>query len=109
MNAYQGPDGPLSKAVIEDAYKVKPTEERFKVIDEVKKFRAARDIEKVKACLTEVYRVAKARKNVIRPLIEASKAYATVGEMVGTLRLAYGYPYDPYETIEVPEFLRGLG
>jgi len=108
VNAYQGPDGPLSKAVIEDAYKVKPAEERFNAIDEVKKLRATRDTEKVKACLTELYRVAKERKNVIRALVEASKAYATVGEMVGTLRLAHGYSYDPYEAIEVPEFLKEL-
>ncbi len=108
VNAYLGPDGPLSKAVIEDAYKLKPTEERFRAIDEVKKLRATRDIEKVKACLTDLYRVAEKKKNVVRPLVEASKAYATVGEMVGTLRLAHGYSYDPYEAIQVPEFLKGL-
>lgn len=108
VNAYQGTDGSLSKAVIEDAYKVQPTETRFNAIDEVKRFRAMRDTEKVKARLTELYRVARERGNVIRPLIEASKAYATVGEMVGTLRLAHGYAYDPYETIPVPEFLKEL-
>jgi methylmalonyl-CoA mutase N-terminal domain/subunit len=108
VNAYQGPDGPLSKAVIEDAFKVKPTEDRFKAIDQVKLLRATRSANRVKACLKELYRVAKERKNIVRPLIEASKVYATVGEMVGMLRLGYNYSYDPYEIIEVPDFLREL-
>lgn len=108
VNAYQGPDGPLSKAVIEDAYKLKPSEERFNVIEEVKRFRAARDVSRVKAALSDLYQATKGDRNVVRPLLEASKADATVGEMVGVLRLGRGYSYDPYDTIPVPDFLKDL-
>jgi hypothetical protein len=35
-------------------------------------------------------------------MIEATEAGATTGEMMGAVRLAYGYPYDPMEIIEAP-------
>ena len=47
-------------------------------------------------------------KNIVRPTIEAAKAYATLGEMVGTIRMAKGFTYDPYERISEPEFLNDV-
>ena len=35
-------------------------------------------------------------------IIDAVKAYATLGEIVGTMREAYGYSYDPLKVIENP-------
>ncbi len=35
-------------------------------------------------------------------IIEAVKAYATAGEIMGVIRMANGFPYDPLEMIECP-------
>jgi len=44
----------------------------------------------------------------VRPVIEAAKAYATMGEVVGVIRMAYGYGYDPLGQISVPIFIDEL-
>ena len=74
----------------------------------MKEFRNTRDITKVRSSLVSLYRAGKENKNVIRPLVDASKAYATVGEMVGVLRLAHGFSYDTYQMLEVPDFLKDI-
>ena len=35
-------------------------------------------------------------------IIDAVSSHAIIGEIMGTLRLAYGQPYDPYEMIQPP-------
>ena len=40
--------------------------------------------------------------NMMPYVIEAVKAYATTGEIFGTVREAMGYPYDPLHAIESP-------
>lgn len=35
-------------------------------------------------------------------IIEAVKAYASVGEVMGTIRLARGLTYDPFDMIQCP-------
>ena len=37
-------------------------------------------------------------------MIEAAKAYATLGEVLGTLRMVMGEPYDPLEVLNHPFF-----
>ncbi|MBW1766251.1 MAG: hypothetical protein JRJ65_04275, partial [Deltaproteobacteria bacterium] len=41
-------------------------------------------------------------KNVIPAMIEATRASGTTGELLGTVREVFGYPYDPMESIESP-------
>jgi len=41
-------------------------------------------------------------KNLIPAMIEATKALGTTGELLGTVREVFGYPYDPMESIESP-------
>jgi methylmalonyl-CoA mutase N-terminal domain/subunit len=41
-------------------------------------------------------------ENLFSVMLEAAKGYATSGEMMGAIRLAYGYPYDPYKILEYP-------
>ena len=41
-------------------------------------------------------------ENLMRPILDAVKAYATMGEIMGTIRSAYGFHYDPLEEIESP-------
>jgi methylmalonyl-CoA mutase N-terminal domain/subunit len=52
--------------------------------------RRARDPHRVSASLQELDRVAAGEGNLLPPLLEAVRAYATLGEMVGTLRKHFG-------------------
>ena len=108
VNAYTGPNGPISETIKESAYKVPPPEQRREAIHKVQKLRETRDQQKTVEALTEMFRAEQQGENVIRSGIEACKAYATVGELVGILRMAHGFPYDHYRTIATPEYLRHL-
>jgi len=108
VNAYRGPDGPISKTIRESAYCVPPVEVRREAIDRVQKLRETRDQGKTVEALTEMFHAEKGGENVVREGIDACKAYATVGELVGVLRMAHGFPYDHYLTIPTPDYLRHL-
>ena len=107
-NSFQGEDGDISKTIVDGAYKVPPDEKRFGAIDRVKELRQSRNQEKVQSCLRDLARAMQADENIIRPTIEAAKAYATLGEMVGTIRMAKNLTFDPYERISEPEFLNDV-
>jgi methylmalonyl-CoA mutase N-terminal domain/subunit len=98
----------VSKTIIEGAYKVPPDEKRFGAIDRVKELRQSRNHEKVQSRLRDLARAMQEDENIVRPTIEAAKAYATLGEMVGTIRMAKDLTYDPYERISEPEFLNDV-
>lgn len=70
----------------------------------VKRLKEARDNEKVRQALARLFEVAPLDKkiNVIPAMLEATRVYATIGEIWGTMRKANGYPYDPFEIIEDP-------
>ncbi len=74
----------------------------------MKELRKSRDQEKVKKALKALIEAVGEDQNIVRPTIEAAKVYATLGEMVGTIRMAKKLPYDPYERIPTPEFLNGI-
>jgi len=40
--------------------------------------------------------------NLLPAIIEATKASSTLGEIMGTIREAYGHHYDPLKIIESP-------
>ncbi len=42
------------------------------------------------------------KENLIPYMIDSLKAYATLGEIMGTVREAYGYAYDPLDAISSP-------
>jgi methylmalonyl-CoA mutase N-terminal domain/subunit len=71
-------------------------------IEEVKELKRTRDTDKLKEAISRLRDVAGEKKNVILPMVEASKAFGTTGELLGTVREAFGYPYDPMETVESP-------
>ncbi len=108
VNAFQGEDGPISELIRESAYKVPPDQKRYGSIDRVKALKQTRDQFRVRNALLELTRAARDGDNLIRPAIEAAKAYATVGEMIGTMRTGCDYSYDPYGQIDAPEFLMNL-
>lgn len=105
VNAFQGEEGPINKAIENCAYKVPSKALRLRTIADIRRLRATRDPEKVRATIIELYNATKEGRNVVRPTIEAAKAGVTVGETVGVIRMAYGYGYDPLNQIEAPAFV----
>ena len=53
-------------------------------------------------CLAAVHAVAVAGDNPHEAMIDALLADATIGEVWGTVRMARGYPYDPFRVVESP-------
>jgi len=108
VNAFKGPDGPISKRIQKDSYSVPSDNVRNQAIIKVKKLREERDQKKIVDALTYMYETEKKGENIIRAGIEAAKAYATVGELVGIIRLAHGFPYDHFRMIATPDYLQHL-
>jgi methylmalonyl-CoA mutase N-terminal domain/subunit len=100
VNIHQIPDeeDTLLKEVAEQ--KIEPYLSRIERIQELKGARDLGQIERtLRACC------GKAREpngNLMPPIIDATRVGATMGEIAGALRLAYGGPYDPYGMVEPP-------
>lgn len=108
VNAFQneGEEGPINKAIENTAYKVPTVQDRERIVGEVKQFKASRDLGKLKPAIRKLYDDTKSGENVSRAVIEAVKVGATIGEVVGTIRSGYGIHYDPFNQVEMPEFVR---
>ena len=61
---------------------------------------------KFKREFRDLYLKAKAGGNVIREMIDAYKAKATIGEAMGAIREAMGYDYDVFGMVERPSYLK---
>jgi len=74
------------------------------MVARVKRLKETRDNKKVKETLGNLRARVKEgeRVNLIPAVIEAAKTYATHGEIMGTIREAYGLKYDPFDEIESP-------
>jgi len=107
-NAFQGPDGAISRAIVDGAYKVPSDEKRFGAIERVRALRQTRDEGAVKRSLRDLAAAVREQRNIVRPTIEAAKVYATLGETVGTIRMAHGLPFDPYARISAPRLLQDV-
>lgn len=70
----------------------------------MEEWKKTRDMPLIEETLTQLYSDAKKedRYNLMPSIIEAVKAYATSGEMIGVIRKARGLSYDPLETIDCP-------
>ncbi len=65
-------------------------------IDRLKKIKAERNMVKVQDTLGEVRKAAEREENLVVPILEAVKAYATVGEICDILRKVWGdYSSEP--------------
>ena len=69
--------------------KISPQHEREQV-EALKRLRAERDAKAVEARLAEVRHAAEGRDNLLPPMREALRAYATIGEVCGVLREVFG-------------------
>ncbi len=84
-------------------HRVAPESQRLQV-EKVKELKRTRDDEEVRAALGKLRQKAEKGEqvNLMPPIIEAVSAYATRGEIMGTIRQVYGYSYDPLGVIESP-------
>ena len=105
VNAFQGEEGPINRAIEDTSYRVPSKKLRLETIAAIKRLRKPRDQQVVIGALREVYRATKEARNVVRPVIEAAKTGVTTGEVVGVIRMAYGYRYDPLGEINMPSFI----
>lgn len=72
-------------------------------LDNLKTLRRTRKGEKVAQKLEALHKIAQNHgANLTVPIMEAAKAGATSGELMGVIRMAYGYPYDPYNELKCP-------
>ncbi len=108
VNAFRGEEGPINKAVRGTTYKVPSKQARLRVIRAIRQLREKRDQRRTGDTLKELYQATREGRNVVRPVIEAAKASATIGEVVGTIRMAYNYDYDPLAVISEPAFINEL-
>ncbi|MBI4628906.1 MAG: hypothetical protein HY729_09360 [Candidatus Rokubacteria bacterium] len=88
----------LLRAVAER--KFEPCRER---VDELAAHRRSRDGGRAREALVDLQRVAEGKTgNLMPPLVAGFAAGATMGEITGILRTAYGAPYDPLGHLKAP-------
>jgi len=100
LNIHQVPDeeDTLLKEVA--GGKIDPCRNR---IAKIREFKKKRDMEKLKEVLGDLHEKGRVEsENVMFPIIKATEAGATMGEIAGTLRMAYDYAYDPHGLVESP-------
>lgn len=71
-------------------------------IDGVKKLKMARDPNRWKEAVARLRDDAAEGKNTIPAMVEATKAFATTGEMLGAVREVFGYSFDPMNILDSP-------
>jgi methylmalonyl-CoA mutase, N-terminal domain len=83
VNRFQGDDDAV------EIVKISPHHEREQA-EALKRLRAERDATRVERRLADVRRAAQGTDNLLPPMREALRAYATIGEVCGVLRDAFG-------------------
>jgi methylmalonyl-CoA mutase N-terminal domain/subunit len=83
VNRFQGDDE------VVEIVKISPQHEREQ-IESLARLRTERDAKKVEACLQDVRLAAEGTQNLLPPMREALRAYATIGEVCGVLRDVFG-------------------
>lgn len=79
-----------------------PSESAKKQIEETRELKRTRDEKKLKDRIEKLREDAGEGKNILPAMIEATQAFATTGELMGTVREAMGYCYDPMDILENP-------
>lgn len=98
VNVHQIPnqEDTLLKEVTES--KIEPCRER---VEKIKDYKLKRDSIQIKEALQILCQKAKTKnENLMDPIISATEAGATMGEISGVLRTVYDSPYDPHGLIE---------
>ena len=84
MNQFQVEEEPLG-----DLLRIQPEAERYQK-EKLSKVKIERDNEKVKEVLSTLKKAAQGTDNLVPPILEAVKAYASLGEISDTLREVFG-------------------
>jgi methylmalonyl-CoA mutase, N-terminal domain len=71
-------------------------------VEEVKELKRSRNMDQLKDAIRRLRDDAGEGRNVIPAMTNATRAFGTTGELLGTVREVFGYPYDPMGTIESP-------
>jgi len=79
-----------------------PKQSARQQIQGVRRLKKSRDVRKLSDAINHLRDDATEGRNTIPAMIEATKAFATTAELLGTVRQAYGYSYDPLNVIESP-------
>jgi methylmalonyl-CoA mutase N-terminal domain/subunit len=79
-----------------------PNESAKQQVEQVRQLKNRRDIKKLNKAIKQLRNDTKEGKNVIPAMIDATRAFGTTGELMGTVREVFGYHYDPMEVIESP-------
>lgn len=85
INEYQMEDEEVEIPILE----IDPAVEKEQA-QRVRDLRARRDNDLAQRRLTDLTEAAKAGRNVMPPILEASRSYCTIGEMVDALEVVYG-------------------
>ena len=85
VNAYMEPDEKLEIPILKIDPKVEHEQN-----ENLKKLRAERDNTKVRQTLDQLKAAAQEDRNLMPPLIDCSRAYCTLGEMINVLKGVYG-------------------
>lgn len=99
MNVHQMPmeEDTLLRDISER--KIEPLFDR---IEDIKRYRAGRDQARLLAALRKLHDVVQSEVNMMEAVLECTAAGATMGEIAGVMRQAWGTPYDPYGYLESP-------
>jgi len=79
--------------------KIRPARERVRPF---KEFKLNRDFDRTSAALRKVLEAAKTTHNLVPVVTDAFDAHATLGEIAGVVRMAYGEPFDPFGEFQSP-------
>lgn len=71
-------------------------------IEATRELKRSRDAKCLNDAIRRLQHDAAAGRNTIPAMIDATRAYATTAELLGTVREVYGYSYDPLEIIDSP-------
>jgi len=75
------------------------------ILEEVSELRAWRDTGPLARALRDLFVVTREGQNVVRAMIDAWKADATLGEIAGTIRVGLGLAWDEWGLVTKPEWL----
>lgn len=84
LNQFQIEEEPLR-----DILRIRPEVERYQK-EKLERVKRERDQDKVKEALAKLKKAAQGTENVVPPILEAVKAYSTLGEISDTLREVFG-------------------
>lgn len=99
MNAYQM--DPREDTLLRDISeeKIAPLFDR---VERMKAYRESRDQQALLGSLKRLHDVVQSDENMLDAVLECTKVGATMGQIAGVLRQAWGTPYDPYGYLESP-------